>query len=139
MLKSKIRVGFLEIQPINNREMYTVSAKNNLIVSGGNKKRIDEEQFPWESELDNIFVDGDYPLTNPIKKIHESEEEQFEDAFLSERIHDSLNSDWDGEEFRNEKIITCSGCYSEVVTSWKFCPCCGKTVKEEEIPKEIKT
>lgn len=131
LLNDKIRVGFLEVEPINNKETYTVSSKNNFAEFEGNDKRINEEQFPWEEELGNIFVQEDQP------RIEQNRQEglHFENAFLNERMIEG-NSEWEREEKR--RVVTCGGCYSEVDAIWKFCPCCGKTVKEEEISKEIK-
>ncbi|MHA1910765.1 MAG: hypothetical protein ACTSYA_03625 [Candidatus Kariarchaeaceae archaeon] len=114
LLIDKIRVGFLEVEPINNEETYKVSTINNHTEFEGSNKRIDEEQFSWEEELESIFTNEEQPRRN-------------------QRMIDG-NAEWEKEK----RVITCTGCYSEVDLSWKFCPSCGKTVKEREINEEIK-
>ena len=134
LLTNKIRVGFLEVEPINGRETYTVSTKQSFDEFDESNKRIDKEQFPWEEELENIFVHDGQPKHNQGMRMHGSEGSHFQNAFLNDRMIEG-SSEWEREE--NRRVITCIGCYSEIDTSWKFCPCCGKTVKEEEVSDEI--
>jgi hypothetical protein len=134
LLNNKIRVGFLEVEPINNRETYTVNARNSFSQSDEDKKTIDEEQFPWEEELDNLFVQEE-AIVNQGMRLHRTEGIHFENAFFGEKMIEG-NPIWEREE--NKRIVTCPRCYSEVDPNWKFCPCCGKTGEEEEMNEEIK-